>query len=140
MEPSLNYLKGAVWKLITAPKIKVFLWKTLCNAIPAGELLIKRGIKLDPVCNTCGFQGESVNHIVFGCSVARQVWALAKIPVPCMGFNENPYFANFYYLLDHMKKKKIPQENLRMIPWVIWFLWKNRNVFYSRVLQEEQMN
>ncbi|CAG7871236.1 unnamed protein product [Brassica rapa] len=48
IKPSLNPLKEAVWKLTTSPKIKVFLWKTLCNAIPAGELLIKRSIKMDP--------------------------------------------------------------------------------------------
>ncbi|KAF8077161.1 hypothetical protein N665_1059s0009 [Sinapis alba] len=54
------------------------------------------------MCNTCGFQGESVNHIMFGCSVARQVWELTNILLPFM-------------------------ETLRMIPWIIWFLWKNRN-------------
>ena len=55
-KPLLNPLKEAVRKLTTSPKIKVFLWKILCNAIPAGELLIKRSIKMDQVCNTCGHQ------------------------------------------------------------------------------------
>ncbi|KAL0876533.1 hypothetical protein Bca101_026238 [Brassica carinata] len=78
--PSLNDLKSEVWKIQTAPKIKTFVWRAVSNAIPVGELLVKRGIKMDPVCQACGFQGESINHIIFQCSVARQVWALANVP------------------------------------------------------------
>ena len=48
--PSLNALTESVWKVETAPKIRAFMWRALSNAIPTGELLQHRGIKLDPVC------------------------------------------------------------------------------------------
>ncbi|KAF8100389.1 hypothetical protein N665_0225s0007 [Sinapis alba] len=82
---------------------------------------------MDPVCQTCGYQGESVNHLVFTCPVARQVWALANIPVPCQGFNHNSYYFNFAHLLELWGKKKVPKKIIRTFPWIIWFLWKNRN-------------
>ena len=80
--PSLNELKAEVWKMATAPKIKTFIWRAISNAISVGELLVKRRINLDPVCQACGFQGESINHIIVGCCIARLVWALANVPLP----------------------------------------------------------
>lgn len=69
--PSLNVLKSENWKLKAPPKIKTFFWRALSNAIATGELLVKRGIKMDPQCQACGFQGESVNHLLFTCPIAR---------------------------------------------------------------------
>ncbi|XP_048629925.1 uncharacterized protein LOC125602131, partial [Brassica napus] len=54
--PSLNDLKADIWKLQTAPKIKSFFWRAVSNAIPVGEILVKRGIKMDPCCQDCGAQ------------------------------------------------------------------------------------
>lgn len=59
--PSLNDLKAEVWKIQPAPKIKTFIWRAVGNAIALGELLVKRGIKLDPVCQACGFR---VNQLI----------------------------------------------------------------------------
>lgn len=101
--PSLNELKAAVWKILTASKIKTFIWRAVSNAIPVAELLVKRGIKMDPVCQACGFQGESTNHIIFHCSVARQVWALANVLYPENGFDKVSYFSNFHTLMLMMK-------------------------------------
>ncbi|KAG2310496.1 hypothetical protein Bca52824_022053 [Brassica carinata] len=125
--PSLNDLKAEVWKIPTSPKIKSFIWRAVSNAIPVGELLVKRGIKLDPICQACGFQGESVNHIIFHCPVARQVWALANVPYPEGGFDEVSHFSNFHTLMLMMKNSSIPEEVRISIPWIVWYLWKFRN-------------
>lgn len=42
-----NLFKEVVWKFIILFKIKVFLWKILCNVILVGEFFIKRSIKMD---------------------------------------------------------------------------------------------
>lgn len=127
MYASFNELKEAVWKIPTAPKIKTFIWRAVSNAIPVGELLVKRGIKMDPVCQACGFQGESTNHIIFHCSVARQVWALANVPYPENGFDKVSHFSNFHTLMLMMKNVSIPEEVRNSIPWIVWYLWKFRN-------------
>ena len=99
----------------------------MSNAIPAGDLLVKRGNKIDLVCQACGFQGESINHIVFGCSIARQVWALANVPHPENGFDLISHYANFHLLLLMMKNESISEEVRNCIPWIVWYLWKYRN-------------
>ena len=125
--PSLNGLKADIWKLQTAPKIKTFFWRAVSNAIPVGEILVKRGIKMDPCCQDCGAQRESINHILFQCSIARQVWALANVPHPQNGFDEVSHFSNFHTLLVMMKNKNISEEVRNAIPWIVWYLWKYRN-------------
>nr|VDC61655.1 unnamed protein product [Brassica rapa] len=68
-----------------SPKMQLFTWKIINGALPLGENLAKRGM-LNNI-SSCGYQGESINHIIFGCSIARQVWALANVPTPQFGFD-----------------------------------------------------
>lgn len=77
--PSLNELKVKVWKIPTAPKIKTFIWRAVSNAIPVGELLVKRGIKMDPV--ACGFQGESTTISYFNALLQDKYgrWTMYRI-------------------------------------------------------------
>lgn len=125
--PSLNGLKTEAWNLKAPPKIKTFFWRALSNAISAGELLVKRGIKMDPCCQACGFQGESINHILFTCPIARQVWALANVPSPLNGFDEVSHYSNFHFLFSLGSNKMCSHQVVKAMPWLVWFLWKNRN-------------
>ena len=99
----------------------------MSNAIHVGELLVKRGIKMDLVCQACGFQGKSINHIIFRFSIARQVWALADVPYPESDFHEVSHFSNFHSLLLLIKNTSVPEEVRNSIPWIMWYLWKYRN-------------
>ncbi|CAA7017868.1 unnamed protein product [Microthlaspi erraticum] len=126
MQPSLNPLKAEVWNLPTTQKIRIFLWKVLCGEVAVGDKMEERGMKVQNVCQACGLDGESINHLFFTCSFSRQVWALSVLPLPKSGFSESVY-ENISYLLDQSKNVLLPQEVRRRFPWVIWFLWKNRN-------------
>lgn len=72
-KPSLNPLKAQVWHLQAPPKLQVFVWKALSGALPVLDALHARGMKGDMVCQTCGLDGESINHVLFACTLARQV-------------------------------------------------------------------
>lgn len=63
----------SVWKLNTSPKVKLFLWKVLHNAIPVGEQLAIRNIAVDTRCKRCNTL-ESINHLFIHCPYARKVW------------------------------------------------------------------
>ncbi|XP_013660781.1 uncharacterized protein LOC106365824 [Brassica napus] len=125
--PFLCPLKEQVWKVITAPKIRVFLWKCLSNALPVAELISERGMKVNMRCQLCGLEGESINHTLFECCVARQVWALSGMPHPRNGFCDSSIFANVNYLLKMSKNLGIQERARRSWPWLLWNLWKNRN-------------
>lgn len=84
--PSINGLKQKIWKVKTARKIRIFLWKALSNALAVTDELLARGMKIDPRCQRCGYQAESINHVLFACPAARRIWAQIGFPFPPRGF------------------------------------------------------
>ncbi|KAG7551463.1 Zinc knuckle CX2CX4HX4C [Arabidopsis thaliana x Arabidopsis arenosa] len=126
--PSTNDLKAQVWALQTDPKIHVFLWKVLCGALPVAAALLGKGMKIDSRCQLCGDEDESVNHVLFTCSMARQIWALTGIPSPSWGFHNGSVFNNIHYLLMNTTNTLWPQELRLSFPWTLWRIWKNRNL------------
>lgn len=53
--------------------MQMFLWSALQDALPTGDNLKRRKIKLDAQCPRCG-QQETTLHIFFTCSFAMKVW------------------------------------------------------------------
>lgn len=104
-----------------------FLWKVLSGALPIAGLLSSREIKVDTRCQIYGTGGESINHMLFTCSLARHVWAMSLFPYPNEGFNSLFLFSNFYYLLVVAKNLPCPIDIRRLFPWLLWYLWTNMN-------------
>lgn len=69
IKPSTNELRNEIWNMKTSPKIKVFLWKMLSEALPIVDLISKRGMTIDLRCRLCGLEGESINHVI-----SRVLW------------------------------------------------------------------
>lgn len=141
MEPSINGLKDRVWKVQTLPKIRVFLWKTLSAALPTADLLLARGMKVDNRCQTCGGETDSINHLLFECCFARQVWAIFLIPHRRGGFDEFSIYTNINYLLDLKDIRYLKEEDRKVWPWILWNLWKRRNemLFEGRCVGAEEL-
>lgn len=136
-QPSINPIKKLIWALLAPSKIKVFMWKAVSGALPVAEKLASRGISLDQRCQLCGLEGESINHLLFVCTFARQVWALCNLPSPEDGFAGHSLYYNMFFILQLAKNDHIQAEKRRAIPWILWRLWKNRNnlVFEGLVFQ-----
>lgn len=117
--PSLNPLKAQIWKVQTAPKIRTFLWKALSQALPVAALLNERGMKCDERCQLCGYEGESVNHILFSCHMARKCWALSNIPSPRGGFSDHSLYQNIAFLLKASKNANFDVGFTRNWPWIL---------------------
>ncbi|KAL9840625.1 putative reverse transcriptase zinc-binding domain-containing protein [Arabidopsis thaliana] len=126
LSPSLFPISVDCWKLKTSPKIQVFLWKSIKGAIIVSERLQTRGIHNYDGCLLCGAVEETVNHILFLCPYARQVWALSNILVPPEGFGCID-LENFKYVFSMRHNENISNETRAIFPWIVWFLWKNRN-------------
>lgn len=118
-QPSLNPLKEKVWTVLTLPKIRVFLWKALNRALPVAELLEARGMKVDARCQICGVEGDTINHALFTCSVARHVWAISGIPNPQFGFHDISVYVNVSYLLNLKQSRLGDRPDFRVWPWIL---------------------
>jgi len=127
-QPSTNGLKEKIWSTSTSPKIKLFLWRILSVALPVADQILIRGMNVNPCCQICGQEGESINHVLFTCSVARQVWELSGVPTPEFGFQNSSIFANIQFLFELSFLARVPVQVKRSWPWVLWRLWKNRNL------------
>lgn len=57
------------------------------------------------------------------------MWASSGFPFPPRGFENRTLHENFDYLLNIGKDRRVPKEVSRMFPWVLWMLWRNKNVF-----------
>lgn len=67
---------------------------------------------------------ESINHIMFLCPFARQVWALSNIPSPSDGFGDSEYH-NLHHLLSFQTDSYNYEESQSTFSWILWHLWKN---------------
>lgn len=95
----------------------------------------------DDRCQLCGFEGESVNHLLFSCHLARKCWALSNIPSPYNGFSVSSVYTNMSYLLSLKIDRRVENETMRSWPWILWYLWKNRNclMFEGKTFEAEEI-
>ena len=103
--PEIKVMKAQVWKVQCPPKLRHFLWQILAGCVQVTENLRKRGINCDSGCVRCGTIEETINHTFFQCHLARQIWALSKIPTVPGVFPTSSIYAN----LDHLFSR-IPSE------------------------------
>lgn len=137
LQPSLDGLYQQVWNSSTSPKVKHFLWRCLSGSLPVAENMMRRHIAKDRRCSRCGAESESVNHLLFQCTYARQIWAVANVHIPPSGEWSDSLYSNLFWVLN--LKKEYPKEEVEedLIPWLLWRLWKNRNelIFRSKDYQ-----
>lgn len=113
--------KKTVWNLKLSPKVKMFTWKSLKGILPVGERLVARHINVDPRCKRCGCL-ESINHLLFQCPFAREVWKLS----PHEGSFEVSGLTNLRAEWTEVQALKcLPPAGLigtPLTPWILWFL------------------
>lgn len=85
---SSNRSWEAVWKLQVPPKVRVFWWRVLHNALPSKSELKRRHVSPESFCEVCGNEDESLHHLFFICPIARRLWLeikkLSGVVVPCL--------------------------------------------------------
>ena len=80
VEPSTTSLKKAAWKTKAPRKIKHFIWQAISGFLATARRLKDRHCTTDSTCVRCGAESESINHMLFECPPALQVWALSSVP------------------------------------------------------------
>lgn len=70
----LNPVWKDCWSLRLPEKIKHFLWKGLRENLPCYGILAGRHIPCSPQCPMCSIGVEDIQHYLFTCSRAQEVW------------------------------------------------------------------
>ena len=122
---SFNWFRS-VWNTQTLPKVQLFLWKIIQNALPTGKNLQRRGLLSNTNCIRCGEQ-ETTLHLVFHCDFAQQVWNLVPWSSPLLSLQ----VSNFAEELDRSRHRlNLPPTGTmsNLFPWIVWFIWTARNL------------
>lgn len=121
--PDIKPLYAYLWKLKCNLKLKHFVWQILSGTLPVSKNLKSRGMDCDLRCSLCGADKEIVNHVLFECPPALQVWALSMIPSPPGIFPSLSTFTNMDFLFWRLPK----DYDFGYFLWILWYIWKNRN-------------
>ncbi|CAA7014604.1 unnamed protein product [Microthlaspi erraticum] len=127
-EPSTKALKRKAWKTKTTKKLKHFLWQCVSGCVAVKDRLVDRHCGLDRTCPRCEDAPETINHLLFECPKAHQVWELSDIPVTPGVFPCSSLFSNLDYLMWQAQESGVQEQVLEQYPWIVWFIWKARNV------------
>jgi len=136
--PEVNW-KAEVLSVVTAPKIKTFLWQCLHGALPTGTQLAARQIVIDTACCKC-HDPESMLHVLFTCPFASAVWQQA----PFKRRVESTLFQDVRGgLLVVHAQTCLPPVGLglaQLAPWILWTLWtiRNQQVFNNKIFTIEE--
>ena len=121
-EPSTTQLQAKVWKIKAPSKIKHFVWQALSNCVPVCDQLANRHCGRDRSCARCGAETETINHMLFGCPLAVQTWALADVPFTLGIFPCTSTYSNIDHLLWRITEQGVPESLTFTVPWILWYL------------------
>lgn len=126
--------KKFIWTPELLPKLKFFLWKAAANALPTGANLQTRGLLNNTNCIRCGAR-ETIDHILFHCSFAREVWENGPWRVAVLTDDSS----SFKPLIESARNwHNLPPYGItsNAFPWFCWNIWTSRNqlIFEKRVI------
>ena len=124
-----------LWKINVLPKVSMFLWCACSNILPTRENLHRRRVQVDPRCQICCQQPETVGHLLWECPLARNVWAQCRGGIQkCQ--NDLCDFFHLFWLLE----KKLSRSDLEKWAVTSWAIWNARNKFYFEKTQSHPSN
>ena len=71
-----------VWKCKVTPRVKFFAWLILVDRLNTRDMLARRNFNVQPnnICVLCSDNCvETIDHLLFDCSFAKQCWAKVGI-------------------------------------------------------------
>lgn len=109
-----------IWSLKIPPKIRHFWWRVMHNALPVAENLKRRGLRIESVCQVCGDYDERVNHMLFQCRVAAEIWEHSSVGVIRGNVpSSDQSFSNLSWLMEQNRNRRNdPNQVTPLFPFV----------------------
>ncbi|KAG6645401.1 hypothetical protein CIPAW_08G120100 [Carya illinoinensis] len=112
----------SLWNLNLPNATKTFLWRACLNALPTQANLKVRKVVEDSACPICLHPSETIEHTMWECPSARDVWSLSSRKFH-KASTLSPSFAKKLESLVASKET----EELLLFAVTAWYLWKRRN-------------
>jgi len=113
----------AIWNLDVPSKIRVFLWRLARHSLPSGDVLFRRNMAQQSICDICGAQ-DSWKHSLIECNLARCVWALERIDLTDVLYNIQEIDAHAWWAEAAAMMSKADLIRVAVTLWAIWFVWR----------------
>ncbi len=99
-------------------KVKIFLWRTAKNLLPAVKKLRKKRVMQEAICLVCKNEIESKAHALLFCKFARKVWRYSSLGIDL----KDEDFLDAITLLhhSHQQHNDLNSELDASLLWVIW--------------------
>ncbi|KAK0603295.1 hypothetical protein LWI29_003462 [Acer saccharum] len=117
----------AIWNLCSPPKIKIFVWRACLNALPSLANLGVRNVVREIFCPKCGILPETVEHVLFWCKKAKQIWentAFGELISSFHGLSTLDVLGGVFSI--------VTQHEFSYICVLIWCIWGNRNIEFHK--------
>ncbi|XP_078151441.1 uncharacterized protein LOC144546765 [Carex rostrata] len=112
----------SIWKKgKIVPRLRLFIWKLLNEALPLGNILTSRIRRGDPTCHMCGAQSETVNHFLFLCPFSRGCWLASPLPLRTENLS-----VPLIQVLHELGGLLTPQQWTDFVC-ISWSIWRCRN-------------
>ena len=133
----VNWVKD-IWMGSISPKLKLFMWTILQNALPLGENLKRRSLLANTKCPRCD-EEETAMHLFFECDFAKKVWELIPLKNAVHLAAEETFQGaiNIFRRVSCLPPAGISED---ILPWICWVIWTSRNnlIFENRRLSPEE--
>jgi endonuclease/exonuclease/phosphatase family metal-dependent hydrolase len=117
----------SIWKVKVPPRIAFFSWTAALGNLLTIDNLRKRHLIIIDWCCLCKQSGESVDHLLLHCSLARELWSMVfgmfgvSWVMPCHVLH---LWAGWQVSFGDTRNMVV----WRMVPHcVMWCLWRERN-------------
>lgn len=99
------------------PRMKMFIWRACRNALPTKENLCRQGCDIDPICQLCGDEIETLDHILLQCRMIQPIWYRSMLRVDVKDL-EGVAFKDFFWTYFQHPDREITSllANMAQIP------------------------
>ena len=118
-----------IWRSWAPPNCRFFIWLAVNNKCWTSDRLAKRGLPHQPACPLCDQEAESINHLLSGCVLSREVWAwlLRELKLNVLPPTSSSRFCSWWKRTATSLEKSLRKGFNSLVILVSWELWKHRN-------------
>jgi hypothetical protein len=126
-------ISSSYWKLIwrswAPPRVKFFVWLACLDRCWTGDRLARRGLPHPPRCPLCDQVGETMQHLLTGCSFSRAIWyeVLSWIRSTAGPPVEEDDFVEWWLVAIRSTPRALRKGTSSLVMLTVWWLWKHRN-------------